>query len=110
MYADFEASLLPTAPIDADITTRTKYQKHEPNSYCLLLKSPLEEEHLKQYGLSLKPQIYRGENAASKFVDTLYDIAKKVEDLYKQKVPMKELNIHQQQAFNAASNCFLCDI
>lgn len=110
VYADFEASLLPTAPIDADITTRTKYQKHEPNSYCLLLKSPLEEEHLKQYGLSLKPQIYRGENAASKFVDTLYEIAKKVEDLYKQKVPMKELNIDQQQAFNAASNCCLCDI
>lgn len=38
IYADFEVSMLPVAAVDEDITKRTNYQNHEPNSYCLLLK------------------------------------------------------------------------
>lgn len=108
IYADFEASLLPIAPVDVDITTRTKYQKHVPNSYCLLLKSTLSEDHLQHYGLTSKPQLYRGENVAAKFVEKLYDIVKKVESLYQVKLPMEKLNKDQQQAFNSATKCYLC--
>lgn len=109
IYSDFEASLLPIAPVDADIRTRTKYQKHIPNSYCLLIKSSLPESHLQKYGLTTNPQRYRGEYTASKFVDNLYDIAMKVTRLYKHIVPMKELTKDEQQTYQNASKCFLCD-
>lgn len=81
IYADFESLLLPFSDTNVDSTTRTKYQIHKPNSYCILIKSTLKEEHLQIYGLTTKPQVYRGEHAAKTFVDNLYDIAAKVERL-----------------------------
>jgi len=109
VYADFEASLLPIAPIEADVTTRTKYQKHVPNSYCLIVKSTLSETTLQENKLSSEPKLYRGENAAKMFVDELYEITSKVEKLYGKIIPMKKLNKDEEQRHNTATVCFLCE-
>lgn len=111
IYADFEASLLPV-PEDEQSepseTTRQKYQKHHPNSFCLLLKSTLEEDQLQYYGLTSKPITYRGENAAKRFVDELYDIANKVEILYSYIVPMEDLSDQQNLQHLSATTCYIC--
>lgn len=50
VYADMEASLVPVVTLNGVQTSRVKYQNHQPNSYCLLLKSYLSEEHLNNFG------------------------------------------------------------
>jgi hypothetical protein len=109
IYADFEASLLPIESDIESIETQNRYQKHEPNSFCLLIKSSLSEDYLEKFKLSHKPKLHRGTDVAKKFVDELYDIAQKVEVMYKQNVPMKALSQIQAQFHTSASKCFLCD-
>lgn len=109
VYADFESSLLPLDINDTDSSKRTKYQLHQPNSYCILLKSTLKEEHLQLYGLTSNPIVYRGENASSKFLDDLYDIATKVEILYGNIIPMAALTEDELQLHDNAITCYICN-
>lgn len=108
IYADFEASLLPVTDESASTDTQKMYQRHEPNSYCILLKSSLSNEHLEHYALSPLPKVYRGEHAAQKFLDDLYDICKKVELLYSYVVPMEKLSPTEELNFENADICYLC--
>jgi hypothetical protein len=109
VYADFEASLMPIDIQNEQSTSRSKYQMHEPNSFCILVKSTLDEDHLQQHNLSSKPYIYRGEKAAEKFVTALYEIANNVEKLYDNIVPMKPLNEDQQKVHKSSLKCYLCN-
>lgn len=109
IYADFESTLIPMESDNNESFKRLPYQQHEPNSYCLLLKSTLNEEHLQRYGLSSQPQLYRGNNAAKTFIDVLYDIATKVECLYSNIVPMKSLSEQEVQNHTSAVKCYLCE-
>lgn len=108
IYADFESSLLPLDNCTTNNIAQIKYQQHKPNSFCILLKSDLSEEHLKLYGLTSKPLVYRGEFAAKKFVDYLYTIANRVELLYKYNVPMSPMSNEEILHQNKATNCYLC--
>jgi len=108
VYADFESTLLPIELLDADVTRRTRYQLHQPNSFCLVVKSTLDEEHLAEYGLTSEPILYRGEDAATRFVDQLYDVARKVEQLYGNIVPMSQLVEEQLRDYDSATLCYLC--
>lgn len=74
-----------------------------------MLKSTLDEDHLRQYGLTTQPLVYRGENAAKTFVDNLYDIANKVEKLYSYVVPMINLTHDELTFHESADRCYLCD-
>jgi hypothetical protein len=110
VYADFEATLIPVEDTsNQDAQKHNKYQKHEPNSYSLLLKSTLSEDQLEYYGLTSKPKVYRGKNAAKNFIDELYDIVNKVEVLYSHIVPMEALNQEQQDVYNSATKCYMCN-
>lgn len=109
IYADFEASLIPIQHHNIDLNTRNKYQKHEPNSFCLLIKSTLHDNYLQRFGLTSKPQLYRGERASEKFIDALYEITKKVEIMYKCIVPMLNLNDSEQRKHNSATKCYICE-
>lgn len=79
MYADFESSLNPFEHQQADVTSRTKYLLHTPNSCSLLIKLKISEEHLRKYESTSTPKMYRGEESARNFVDELYNIAGNVE-------------------------------
>jgi hypothetical protein len=110
VYGDFESSLLPLEQEEGEeITRRTKYQHHKPNSYCLIVKSTLTEEHLEKYGLTSTPKIYRGEEAARYFVDDLYNIAGKVEAMYKNIVPMTPMTPEEVRLYDSATTCYLCN-
>lgn len=109
IYADFEASLLEVDEHQPVESMRKKYQKHVPNSYCFVLKSILSNEHLEHYGLPTKPVLYRGVNAAKKFVDEMYDIAEKVKILYGYVVPMEPLEELEILRHGEATQCYLCE-
>ena len=108
VYADFESTLLPLDCQEEYDTGRCKYQLHTPNSYCLIIKSTLSEKHLNKYELSSLPKIYRGEEAARYFVNDLYDIARKVEQMYINVLPMLPLTALQLDQLNSATSCYLC--
>jgi hypothetical protein len=108
VYADFESSLLPLEHQEDDTAKRSKYQLHKPNSYCLMIKSTLSEDHLQRYGLSSTPKIYRGEEAAQKFVDDLYIIAGKVEEMYRHVTPMTPMTDEEVRRHHSATTCYLC--
>ena len=109
IYADFESTLLPVDLPDGDVTRRTRYQLHQPNSFCLLVKSTLKEEQLNRYGLTSKPLIYRGEDAAKVFVDNLYNIANNVQQLYSYVVPMKKMTDLEELCYQLDDVCYLCN-
>jgi len=87
---------------------QTKYQHHVAYSFCIILKSDLSENHLKSFGLPTDPIVYRGENAAAKFMDILYDIAGNVERLYGFKLPMSPLTTTEEASYIAATECYIC--
>ena len=89
-------------------SNQNKYQRHVPYSFCILLKSELSENLLSSFGLSTKPILYRGDNAARKFIDSLYDIARKVERIYEINLPMTPLTVTEEACFSAATECFIC--
>lgn len=109
IYADFESTLISNEITDPDSPANSKYQKHEPNSYCLLVKSNLPEDLLRQYGIPTNPQLYRGTEVSRKFVSSLYDIAAKVSVMYSNIVPMKRLTDLQELAHLLADRCYLCN-
>jgi len=109
VYANFEASLLPLEANEEELHTISKYQEHQPNSYSLILKSILTEDHLQHFGLSSIPIVYRGDNAATRFLDNLYDIAEKVQVLYSYIVPMNILSREEIQKHTDATHCYLCE-
>lgn len=109
VYADMEASLIPINVLDGEQTSRIKYQNHQPNSYCLLMKSYLSEDHLNNFGLSSKPVVYRGDNVAKVFLNHLYDIAQKVEFLYSYKVSIFQLTDRENDYHNLANTCYICE-
>ena len=108
VYADFESTLLPIEHQEEEIAKRRKYQLHTPNSYCLMIKSTLTEERLNEYDLTSIPKVYRGEEAARHFVDDLYKIAGKVEEIYKNKIPMSPMEEEEMKIHNEATSCYLC--
>lgn len=108
IYADFESSLIPVENEDPDAPDNGKYQKHEPNSYCIIVKSTLSNDHLHRFDIPTEPILYRGVQAAKIFVDDLYNIAEKVSTLYSFIVPMESLTDLQELCHLVTDNCYLC--
>lgn len=108
VYADFESLLIPVNENQWNKEARVRYQEHMVSSFALVVKSTLDEEHLNFYGLTSKPKVYRGENAAKVFIDELYAIANKVEVLYSYVVPMEDLNEEHVLQHRNATSCYIC--
>lgn len=110
IYADMESTLVGVPNTNNTQGSIKKYQSHQPNSYCLLLKSYLSEIDLNNCGLSSKPFVYRGEHAAKKLLDHLYEIARKVEILYSYKVPMCVMSDYEIAQYNSKTECYICHL
>jgi hypothetical protein len=89
IYADFEAALrdVQGPPYDPYRSSTTKVQQHEAMSYCFFVHTTLPPE--KMVDVPLEPQIYRGENAAARFLEQLEEVSRAVKKIYKDIVPMK---------------------
>lgn len=110
IYADMEATLVGVSNTNNAQGLIKKYQSHQPNSYCLLIKSYLSEITLNNFGLSSNPFVYRGEHAVEKLLEHLYDIARKVEFLYSYKVPMCIMSDYEIAEYNSKTECYICHL
>lgn len=92
IYADFEALLVKCDESKGKSTSA--FQKHKPMSYGLYVKAaddiPL--QLLTQYGIPTAAIIYRGsltrEEVARHFVETVSDLARKIEEMLKTNKPI----------------------
>jgi hypothetical protein len=90
-------------PNDPYRSSTTKVQQHEAMSYCFFVHTPLPPE--KMVGVPLEPQIYRGENAAARFLEELEEISRAVKKIYKEIVPMN-VTPEEEEAFQGAADCY----
>jgi hypothetical protein len=107
IYADFEAALMDIQgpPNDPYRSSTTKVQQHEAMSYCFLVHTTLPPE--KMVGVPLEPQVYRGENAAAKFLEQLEEVSRVVKKIYKDIEPMN-LTPEEEEAYQEATECYFC--
>ena len=80
----------------------TPYQEHEAISYGFKIVSIDPSFH---HDL----EIYKGENAAEKFLDALQDRACKIHEKYIEKIkPMTPLTEQEQKLYNDTTTCHIC--
>ncbi|XP_060868899.1 uncharacterized protein LOC132943807 isoform X2 [Metopolophium dirhodum] len=111
IYADFEAILKKTDEKIGEKTTA--FQEHEPMSYGYMVKAndEIPVELLEKFGIPTSPVIYRGnennKDVAKHFVDSIVDIAKKIEELLKTNIPIIFTG-EQRKTHELCNNCNLC--
>lgn len=105
IYADFEAALRPIQYAEPNPSHgyTVKCFEHQPYSYAYYIKCSYDDN------LS-KLVLYRGEDAASTFVKSIEDDVKFIYKSYlSTPVEMKELTKEEQQNFNDARICHICE-
>ena len=103
IYADFECVLHPISHCQNNVESSwtTRYQKHEPFSFCYLLKDS-ENEYTQL-------RLFRGQDAAEQFMRSLTDDVKKIEHiLFGNNKPIKNLTPVQQKAYESSTICHIC--
>ncbi|XP_060881669.1 uncharacterized protein LOC132953153 [Metopolophium dirhodum] len=111
IYADFEAILKKTDEKIGEKTTA--FQEHEPMSYGYMVKAndEIPVELLEKFGIPTSPVIYRGnennKDVAKHFVDSIVEIAKKIEELLKTNIPIIFTG-EQRKTHELCNNCNLC--
>lgn len=110
VYCDFESILRPlhTCKPDPHKQYSMNYQLHEPMSFCCYLKISDEVAHL-QTDLPREPYLYRGKDAAQHLMRYLKNIGERVSEIYLRNVPMKPLTREEEDAFQSAKICYMCD-
>ena len=101
IYADFESLLKPISRCEPnpEISSTTKYQKHEPISFSYYIKC------FEDNVCDLEPRTYTGEDAIEKFIEWLEKDVK-----YISNISMKKMIFGEKEAidFNNATNCWIC--
>ena len=115
IYADFECILTPKQP--NEFIRRCKKSKtyvthlHEIMSYAFYVKvdyNIISKELVKQFEIPRKVVIYRGKNAAKKFMENMIDIGNNINKIYQTNVPMNKLTEKQKKHFQRAKYCEKC--
>lgn len=113
IYADFECILTPKQP---DIKRCKKPKTHVTHlhvimSYGFYVKvdyNIISKELVKQFGIPDKVVIYRGENAAKKFMKNMIDIGNKVNNIYQTNISMDKLTEKEEEHFKRTEFCEKC--
>lgn len=111
LYADFEALLKKC--FDNKGTNTSAFQKHEPMSYGVYVKASNDVpiELLKQFEIPRSPIIFRGcetrEEVAKYFVETVVEIAKKVDKLFKTNTTII-MTDEERESHKEKTRCNLC--
>lgn len=111
IYADLESTLSPISRCEnnPEISKTQQTQRHEINSFALLVKSTLPKTLLSHWGIPSDIVLCREENPAFKLMARLRQIAQSVAQLYKQKVPMADLSPEQEREFELSTKCTFCE-
>ena len=101
VYADFESLLKPISRCESnpEISSTTKYQKHEPISFSYYIKCFEDNVY------DLEPRTYTGEDAIEKFIEWL---EKDIKDI--RNIRTKKMIFGEKEAidFNNATKCWIC--
>ena len=108
VYADFECLLTKVNMKESKYTTVN--EKHEPMSYCYYVvydENQLSENIIRN--LPNEPVIYRGKDAAPKFMEDLISLTNLIGDLVSDKLVMSPLTEEQKSRFDNATHCEACN-
>ncbi|XP_063243247.1 uncharacterized protein LOC134542710 [Bacillus rossius redtenbacheri] len=111
IYCDFEAMLTKVSSCQSDRANAytEAYQKHEPYSYGIYVKVDNSAIPVAlTTDLPQEPIIYRGVDAATKFMQEIVDIGSKVKAIYETSVPITPLNHAQQVNYRLSKECCYC--
>jgi len=98
IYCDSESFL---NHVDKHSGNTTKYQLHTMNSFAFYVHSIYDNIKQPFY-------LYRGENAATKFIDALEEYAKEIYSYMQVDKPMDVLTSEEQEQFSMATVCYIC--
>ena len=96
VYADFECVLTP-------VEDERAYQEHEPFSVGFYVQHA--HDTSKSMYCSYRKKTAQEENPAKWFVEQLYKLAKELEEMHKNPLPMTNVD---EKAFNEARLCHIC--
>ena len=109
IYADFESFTIPinTCQPNPEKSFTQSYQKHEPNSFCIVLKT-LDgiENNFKPYLFTKKTP---DEDVSEKFVECIVKITKSIYKKYYQKPKPLLLTKEEEKEFQSATICHICE-
>ncbi len=112
IYADFECILKPKQTNEFTKTSKTYITHlHEIMSYAFYVKvdyNIITEKLIQQFKIPTNIIIYRGIDAAKKFMENMIDISKKINDIYQINVPMITLTEKEEKEFQIAKVCKIC--
>uniref|UniRef100_A0A1B6I4V7 DNA-directed DNA polymerase n=1 Tax=Homalodisca liturata TaxID=320908 RepID=A0A1B6I4V7_9HEMI len=107
-YCDFECILKKVDEQQSKYTTINEI--HEPMSFCVYLVIDKDfPEHMTSQ-LPNEPYLYRGPDAASKFMDYLISIANLLAELIDINRPMIPLTDYERNRIKSINNCELCNL
>ncbi|GFV34676.1 uncharacterized protein TNCV_1449801 [Trichonephila clavipes] len=103
MYADFECltTKIDTCQPDDNSSYMQKYQRHEPMSFSLYIKS--------KYGDYKPPITYRGPNATKVFYDTVKSEALGIKKIFDEKHPIK-ITAEDERHFQRTDTSNICEL
>jgi len=115
IYADFECILNPKQP-DKFIQSSKKPKTcithlHKLMSYGFYVKvdyNIIPKKLIKKFEIPRKVVIYRGKNAAKKFMNSMISIGNKINDIYKTNLPINKLTLKEEKHFLKAKVCEKC--
>ncbi|XP_060855282.1 uncharacterized protein LOC132932956 [Metopolophium dirhodum] len=115
IYADFECILTPKKPDEFIQSCKKKKtyitHLHEIMSYGFYVKVDYDiipKELVKQLKIPRKVVIYRGENAAKKFMENMIDIGNNIKTIYETATPMGKLTEKEEKRFQRIKRCEKC--
>jgi hypothetical protein len=98
IYADFEAlNMKESLPKPTDKTTYLT--RHEPSSFSYII--------IRSDGVLFKRRLFRGENAAAKFVEHMKEDVEEVKKALKEIVPMR-LSSDDWRTYHSTKACHIC--
>ena len=109
IYADFESFIIPinTCQPNPEKSFTQIYQKHEPNSFCIYLKT------LDKMKSNFKPILYTkktpDEDVSEKFIECVVKLTHKIYKDYYQKTKPLVLTKEEEKEFQSATICHICE-
>ena len=109
IYADFESFIIPinTCQPNPEKSFTQIYQKHEPNSFCIYLKT------LDGMKSNFKPILYTkktpDEDVSEKFIECVVKLTHKICKDYYQKTKRLILSKKEEKEFQSATICHICE-
>ncbi|KAE9522580.1 hypothetical protein AGLY_017002 [Aphis glycines] len=115
IYADFECILNPKQPvifIQSGKKPKTNITHlHKLMSYGFYVKvdyNIIPKKLIKKFEIPRKVVIYRGKNAAKKFMNSMISIGNKINNIYKTNLPINKLTLKEEKHFQKAKVCEKC--